>query len=137
ILFLKMDCQFARSNHAVKQSPEQILEFDRAFEQLKDLVDLRQADQLHPRRPNAIYTACVVLWMLIFQRLKPDASLEAAVKHLIENQPDYLPENKRLSQGTLSSNSAAYSRARSELPLDVVKWFSNEITRAIVGQSET
>ena len=120
----------------MKQSPEQNLEFDRAFEQLKDLVDLRQADLLHPRRPNAIYTACVVLWMLIFQRLKPDASLEAAVKHLIENQPGYLPENKRLSQGTLSSNSAAYSRARSELPLDVVKWFSNEITRAIVGQSE-
>ena len=52
----------------MEQSPKQILEFARAFEQLNALVDLRQADLLHPRRPNAIYTACVVLWMLIFQR---------------------------------------------------------------------
>ncbi|MCA9014780.1 MAG: IS4 family transposase, partial [Planctomycetaceae bacterium] len=105
----------------MEPSPKQIYEFDRAFEQLKNLVDLREADLLYPKRPHAIYTACVILWMLIYQRLKPDASLEAAVKHLIENQPGYLPENKRLSQGKLSSNSAAYSRARSELPLDVVK----------------
>ena len=120
----------------MKQSPKQILEFDRAFDLLKNLVDLSEADLLHPKRPHAIYTACVVLWMLVFQRLKPDASLEVAVKHLIENQPEYLPKNKRLSQGKLSSNSAAYSRARSDLPLDIVKWFSNEVTDAIVEQSE-
>ena len=90
----------------------QTVEFDKAFELLVGLIDLSHANELHPKRGNAVYTSCVVLWMLIYQRLKPDASLETAVKHLLETRPDYLPENKRLSKGTLSTSTAGYSQAR-------------------------
>ena len=111
-------------------------EFDKAFELLCSLIDLSHANSLHPKRGNAVYTACVVLWMLIYQRLKPDASLETAVKHLLETRPDYLPENKRLREGTLSTSTAGYSQARSDLPLEVAEWFANEVSRAIVAESK-
>lgn len=99
----------------------QAAEIDRAFELLSELVDLRDADTIHPMRHNAVYTTSVILWMLVYQRLKPDASLEAAVKHLLETRPSYLPTNKRLSDGTLSTATGGYSAARSRLPLDVVQ----------------
>ena len=111
-------------------------EFDNAFELLSGLIDLSHANQLHPKRGNAVYTACVVLWMLIYQRPKPDASLEMAVKHLLKTRPDYLPQNKRLSEGTLSTSTAGYSQARSDLPLEVAEWFAHEVSSAIVALSK-
>ena len=81
---------------------EQDVEFDRAFALLGELVDLRDANEFHPHRANAIYNSCVILWMLIYQRLHPDSSLEAAVKHLIETRTSYLPDNKRVREGRLS-----------------------------------
>lgn len=115
---------------------QQIAEFDQAFELLSELVDLSDADEFHPMRSNAVYTSSVVLWMLVHQRLKPDASLEAAVKHLLETRPLYLPENKRLAQGTLSTETGGYSRARQRLPLEVVQWFSSEVSRSIISASK-
>jgi hypothetical protein len=112
------------------------VEFDNAFELLSNLVDLSEANELAPKRGNAVFTACVVLWMLIYQRLKRDASLEAAVKHLLDTRPDYLPENRRLREGTLSTATGGYSRARSELPLEVVQWFAGQISQGIVAASE-
>ena len=110
-------------------------EFDQAFELLSELVDLGEVDEMAPRRKNAVFTSCVVLWMLIYQRLKPDASLEMAVKHLLQTRPDYLPDNKRLRDGTLSTATGGYSRARSRLPLEVVQWFADEISNAIIALS--
>jgi len=109
--------------------------FDQAFELLSELVDLGEVDEMAPRRKNAVFTSCVVLWMLIYQRLKPDASLEMAVKHLLQTRPDYLPDNKRLRDGTLSTATGGYSRARSRLPLEVVQWFADEISNAIIALS--
>lgn len=117
-------------------SPQQEAEFDRAFELLVNLVDLREADQLFEQRAHTVYTASVVLWMLILQRLKPDTSLENAVKHLLETRPNYLPENKRLRQNSLSTNSSAYSVARSRLPLEVVRWFADEVCQGIISTTE-
>ena len=120
----------------IELSQSQSTEFDKAFELLRELVDLKEANQQHPKRSNAVYTSCVVLWMLIYQRLKPDASLESSVKHLIETRPDYLPKNKRLSENTLSTSTSGYSVARHELPLKVVQWFSSEVSQAIIATSE-
>jgi len=110
-------------------------EFDRAFELLQELVDLSEANEIMPSRSNAVFTASVVLWMLVYQRLKPDASLEAAVKHLLETHPTYLPENKRLAEGTLSSNSGSYSRARSRLTTEVVEWFAMQVSHSVIGSA--
>lgn len=115
---------------------EQEVEFDRAFEMLGELVDLQDANEYYPHRANAVYTSCVILWMLIYQRLHPDPSLEVAVKHLIDTRPSYLPDNKRIREGRLSLSTAAYSSARSELPLDVVQWFCKRVSDSIVAQSK-
>ena len=40
-------------------------EFDRAFELLLKLVDLRRADEMMPLGSGAVYTASVVLWLLV------------------------------------------------------------------------
>ena len=93
--------------NGINSDETQDAEFDRAFELLSELVDLREANEQFVVRENAVYQTCVVLWMLVYQRMKPDASLEAAVKHLIETKPDYLPDNKRVREGNLSTSSAA------------------------------
>lgn len=122
------------SSHKHDASDDQ--DFDNAFKLLQSLVEFSDASELFPKRANAVYTASVVLWMLVYQRLKPDASLEAAVKHLIETKPDYLPNNKRVQQKTLSTNSTGYSRARSDLPLEAVKWFANEVSSGVISTTE-
>ena len=106
---------------------ERDAKFDRAFELLSQLVDLRTADQLHPVGENAVYTTSVVLWMLVYQRMNPDASLEAAVKELIRAKPDFLPNNKRVREGSLSSNTSTYSQARSRMPREAAEWFANQV----------
>ena len=119
----------------IELTERQDAEFDQAFELLSELIDLCDANELYPKRANAVYTSCVVLWMLIYQRLRPDASLEAAVKHLLETRPEYLPENKRLREGKLSTSTSGYSQARSDLPLEVVEWFAREVSQAIMAET--
>jgi len=111
-------------------------EFDEAFELLSSLVDLSDADIYNPMRANAVFTSSVVLWMLVYQRLRPDASLESAVKHLLETRPSYLPDNKRLRENTLSNSTGGYSNARSRLPLEVVQWFAGEVSNGIVASAD-
>ncbi len=123
------------ARRTIPADPQLDREFDKAFEQIQELVDLSQADALHPTRSNAVYTTSVVLWMLVYQRMNPDASLEAAVKKLLEAKPELLPENKRISDGTLSFNTGAYSRARSRLPCSAAEWFAREVSQSMIEAS--
>lgn len=120
----------------VPVDPDREAQFDLAFERLAQLVDLQHADELHPVRANAVYISSVVLWMLVYQRMNPDASLEAAVKKLIHSRPDFLPENKRVSEGTLSSNTSTYSQARSRMPLSVAEWFAGAVSQSLIDATE-
>lgn len=110
--------------------------FDRAFELLKERVDLTQADERHPVRGNSVYTTAVVLWMLVYQRMNPDASLEAAVKKLIDSKPDFLPDNKRVTEGTLSSNTSGYSAARSRMPRKAAEWFAQQVSQSLIDATQ-
>ena len=111
-------------------------DFDRAFDLLRELVDFEEADKMFAQRAHTVFTASVVLWMLVYQRLKPDTSLENTVKHLIETRPELLPENKRLRERKLSSSSGSYSVARKRLPLEIVEWFADEVCDGIVSTTE-
>ena len=73
--------------------PVRELEFDKAFAMLRTLVDFDEVERWHPSRGHAVYTTSVVLWMLVYQRLNPERSLEAAVKQLVENPPGLIPNN--------------------------------------------
>lgn len=107
-------------------------EFDRAFEWFDRLVDWDEVDDHCPVRSNAVYRSSVVLWMLVYQRLKPDKSLEATVKVLLETWPDLLPNNKRVTNKTLSHNTGGYARARKRLSTKTTRWFAEQITQSLV-----
>ena len=51
------------AKRTIPADPQLDQEFDKAFEQIQELVDLSQADALFPTHPNAVYTTSVVLWM--------------------------------------------------------------------------
>ena len=112
---------------------ERDVEFDKAFELLLKLVDLRQADEIMPLGPAAIYTASVVLWLLVYQRLNRSATLETAVKHLVESASELCPDNKRIREQTLSPGTGTYSDARQRLTPEVTEWFANEVSQTIIA----
>lgn len=111
-------------------------QFDQAFAMLGDLFDPTEADELFPVRGNAVYSSSVVLWMLVYQRMHPDKSLEAAVKHLVESLPSFLPRNKRVRDETLWSNTSSFSDARKRLPRHAATWFAGRISQALIEATE-
>lgn len=117
-------------------TPPSDAEFDAAFALLGGVFDPADADARFPRRGNAVYTAAVILWMLTYQRMHPDKSLEAAVKHLLATQPALLPaDHKRVREGTLSANTGSYSDARHWLPLAAADWFADHVSRTLLADA--
>jgi hypothetical protein len=88
-----------------------------AYELLKQWTDIGEADSYEALGPAAVYKTSVVLWLMLFQRLNPKASLRDAVLHFVETAPDELKTNKRLREGSLSTKSGSYnvSRRRSSI----------------------
>lgn len=119
----------------VPVDPQLDAEFDQAFELLRSLVDLSEADALCPVRSNAVYVTSVVLWMLVYQRMHADSSLEAAVKMLIDSRPHLLPRNKRVVDETLSTSTGGYSRARSRMPLEAPRWLAEQVSQSLIRAS--
>ena len=116
----------------VPSDPTLDREFDQAFAQLQTLVDFDKIDQMFPVRGNAVYTSSVVLWMLIYQRISPDHTLEAAVKKLIDDRPSFLPENRRITENALSSNTGAYAKARQRLPRQAARDLASQVSQSII-----
>ena len=50
-----------------------------AYELLKQWIDINEADSFEELGAAAVYKTSVVLWMMLFQRLNPKASLKDAV----------------------------------------------------------
>lgn len=119
----------------VPSDPRLDVEFDRAFELLRQIVDFDQVDQMHPVRSNAVYTTSLVLWMLVYQRMSSDSTLEAAVKKMIQAKPVFLPKNKRVEEGTLSTGTGAYSQARGRMPLEAAKWLAQSVSQSLIEAS--
>jgi hypothetical protein len=67
-----------------------------------------------------VYTNGLTIWFLILQRLFGGKSLDEIVSYVLAHEPDLLPENKRVREGRLSENTAAYSRARKRLPVEAI-----------------
>jgi hypothetical protein len=81
------------------------------------LLPPRLLDDLDPRAPQAAYTAWAVTWLLVYQRLHGNASLNDAVAEFA------LRFRGRASPGRdLSANTGAYSAARTGLDARVLHW---------------
>ena len=89
--------------------------------------DLRK--QQKKRRNNCVYTASVVIWLMIVQRWQGDGTLESGVLELVRGLPGEFWEKpcKRLHAGAdgktlfLSGNTGAYNEARHVLPTAMVE----------------
>lgn len=86
-----------------------------------------------PPGPSAVYTPYIVVWLLVYQRLHADASLNDAVTELLTHFPRHaLPDCKRVRDDQLSANTGAYSRARSRLPYDVAASASDRVAQLLL-----
>jgi hypothetical protein len=103
-----------------------------ALERFRTLVDPAAVHALQPPGPAAVYTPWVVTWLLVYQRLHQGASLEAAVAELLRIAPT-LSANRRVTTGTLSANSGAYSRARSRLDVAVAHAVADHVFATLMA----
>ena len=106
-----------------------------AYELLKRWTDISEADSFEELGPATVYKTSVVLWLMLFQRLNPKASLRDAVLHFVETAPDELKTNKRLREGTLSTKSSSYSDARHRLSVKAARWFEELVSTSIVNST--
>jgi Transposase DDE domain len=106
-----------------------------AYELLKQWTDIGEADSYEALGPAAVYKTSVVLWLMLFQRLNPKASLRDAVLHFVETAPDELKTNKRLREGSLSTKSGSYSDAKHRLSLEAARWFEQRVSSSIVDST--
>jgi hypothetical protein len=106
-----------------------------AYELLKQWTDIGEADSFEELGPAAVYKTSVVLWLMLFQRLNPHASLRDAVLHFVETAPDELKTNKRLREGSLSTKNSSFSDARHRLTLKAARWFEDRVSSSIIGST--
>ena len=92
-----------------------------------ELVNKRQ-----PSASQAIYTAFVTVWLLIYQRLHGGASLNEAVSILLFTFPkEDLPKCKRLENDFVSANNSGYCRARQRLASDLPSWLADHVFNSL------
>jgi len=83
---------------------------------------------------DAVYSAPVVVWLMIWQRLQGNQSLAAAVQHLLRGgAADLVSGNKRWKEETVSAATGSYCQARQRLP----KLIAGEVMDRMVEQLRT
>jgi len=74
-----------------------------------------------------IFTARVVLWMMMMERLQPRGSLASSVSQLVEGRFDpVLSACKRVRERNIASSTGGYCQARQQLPKLLVSGAMNE-----------
>lgn len=123
------------STPLASQSPAD-LDLAAAMMQFRQLVDPAMLDELQPSGAMAVYTPWVIVWLLVYQRLHSNASLTTAVAELL-NVAGELSTNKRVHEGKLSSNSGAYSQARSRLAVSVADKVADHVFETLITTAPT
>jgi hypothetical protein len=114
---------------------EQKQNLSAAYELLKQWTNIGDADTFEALGAATVYKTSVVLWLMLFQRLNPKASLLDAVLHFIETAPAELKTNKRLREGTLSTKSSSFSDARHRISLNAADWFQDRVSSSIINST--
>jgi hypothetical protein len=90
-------------------------------------------NDLDPKAAQAAYTPWVVTWLLVYQRLNGNATLNDAVSEFILRFPQQaLPDCSRAQQRRLSANSGAYSLARTSLDSRVLYWAAENLYDSLI-----
>jgi hypothetical protein len=113
-------------------SPDSATDLAAALVQFRQLVDPAMIDALQPCGPATIYTPWLTVWLLVYQRLHRNASLQTAVAEFARIA-DAHSSNKRVREGTLSSNTGGYSRARARLLAPVAEAVADHVFATVVA----
>jgi hypothetical protein len=105
---------------------------------------LAALEQAHVRENNRVYTSAVVVWLMIYQRLQAQGTLESAVLELLCGLPSsFWPQPcKRVEEAAkegpkrLSKETGAYNKARQELSLPVVEQCCDQAFRELIQQAD-
>lgn len=101
-----------------------IAEMLQLFKQLLPAELLRDLLQKTGKRfYQRLFPPWIVLWCFLFQRLHADHTLDAVVSYVAAGGVDHLEQQHALptSQRLRSQSTAAYSKARKRLPLEVLR----------------
>ena len=105
----------------------------------KSVVEYLQK-QARLRLSRSIYTAQVVIWLMIVQRLQPRGTLSTGVEALLAGAADLLLSDcARARQKRISRRTGGYSRARKRLPRLLCKQVVQELVtrlRQILNPTE-
>lgn len=115
--------------HPDPSSPQALSE---ALIRFQALFEPEHIDRLQHFGPATIYTPWVTIWLLLHQRLHPNASLAKAVDQLREHA-DRFSTNKRVRENTLSTNTSAYSAARTRLKPEVTDAVADQVCDSIIA----
>jgi len=100
--------------------------------------------QAKVRENNRIYNSTVVVWLMIFQRLHSQGTLENAVLELLRGLPrSFWPQPcKRVAEAgveggeQLSPETGAYSKARQRLSQSVVQQCCDQVFQELIRQAD-
>ena len=97
----------------------------------------RMLRQAGVRQNNRLYTPLVVMWLMAYQRLHGNASMERAVANMVHGLPAefWLRPCKRRQENHVSSNDGSYSHARQELPVPVVEQAAHHIWEGLLART--
>src|SRR3984957_12725866 len=81
---------------------------------------------------NGIYSARVVIWMMMNQRLQPRGTLASSVEQLVQGRFDpLLSQCKRVREKKIGLSTGGYCQARQRLPKLVVSRSMDELTERL------
>lgn len=112
----------------------QAQELEASLARFRSLLDREGIDARQEHPPSTIYTPWVVVWLMVYQRLYANAPLSDAVGELFRLK-EHLPSNRRITEATLSSNTGAYSQARSRLDPEVAEAVSDHVFQTLMEGS--
>jgi DDE family transposase len=80
------------------------------------------------KRQAQIYTLPVVVWMMLLQRLDERGSQQQAVHQILAGRLDrFLPDLKRVREGTISAATGGYARACERVSISVLEKVCDEV----------
>ena len=112
--------------------PDSAADLAAALAQFHRLVDPEMVAELQPSGPATVYTPWLTVWLLVYQRLHRNASLQTAVAEFARVAPLH-SSNKRVRERTLSSNTGAYSRARARLLAPVAEAVADHVFATVAA----
>ena len=91
--------------------------------------------QVDPKARGGIYTARLVMWMMMIQRLQPRGTLATSVAQLVEGRFDRLLSRcKRVSEKRIGLSTGGYCQARQHLPKLLVTRTMDELIERLRGR---